>query len=79
MMKQQNDLIAATFEELFSRLLSTVAEEQDIRSSDVTLARRVEVRDRLHSLRAHLAAVRRRLATETTPRPHDRQPLRYAI
>ena len=78
-MKQRNDGTTTTFEDLFSRLLSTVAEEQDIRSSDVTLARRVEVRDRLHSLRSHLAAVRRRLATETTQRLHDQQPPRYAI
>jgi uncharacterized protein YicC (UPF0701 family) len=78
-MNQPCDTTKATFEDLFSRLLSTVAEEQDIRSSDATLARRVEVRDRLHSLRSHLSAVRRHLATETTPRVHNHRPPRYAV
>ena len=77
-MKQPDNATKATFEDLFSRLLSTVAEEQDIRSRGANLTRRVEVRDRLHSLRAHLAAARRRLATETAPQLHNQHRARYA-
>jgi hypothetical protein len=70
-MKQPDSATKARFDDLFSRLLSTVAEEQDIRSSGETLVKRVEVRDRLHTLRSELAALRNRLPTETTTRPHD--------
>ena len=78
-MKQPNDAAKTTFEDLFSRLLSTLAEEHDIKSKDVPLTIRVDVRERLHSLRYRLAEVRRRLAAETTPRPHGHRPPRYAI
>lgn len=78
-MKQPNSATKARFDDLFSRLLSTVAEEHDIRSSGETLAKRVEVRDRLHTLRSDLAALRNRLPTEVTTRLHDHQPPRYAI
>jgi hypothetical protein len=69
----------ARFDDLFGRLLRTVAEEQDIRSTGETTARLIEIRDRLHSLRSDLAAVRIRLATEATTRLLDHQPPRYAI
>ena len=78
-MKQPNDPTKATFEDLFSRLLSTVAEEHDINANGGTVTTRIEVRARLQALRSHLAAARRHLATETTSRLHDRQPPRYAI
>jgi hypothetical protein len=78
-MKQPNDAAKATFEDLFSRLLSTVAEEHDIKSSGVPLTRRVDVRERLHSLRYRLAEVRTRLVDGTAPLLHDHQPPRYAI
>jgi hypothetical protein len=78
-MKQPNTATDARFDDLFSRLLSTVAEEQDIRTSGGTLAKLIDVRDRLHALRSDLAAVRHRPATETTTRLHHRQPPRYAI
>jgi hypothetical protein len=78
-MKQPGSATEARFDDLFSRLLSTVAEEQDIRTSGGTLAKLIEVRDRLHALRSDLAAVRNRLVAETTTRLHDQQPPCYAI
>lgn len=79
MMKQPDDPAKATFEDLFSRLLSTAAEEHDIKANGGTMTKRIEIGDRLQALRSHLAAIRKRLANETTPRLHDRQPPRYAI
>jgi hypothetical protein len=79
LMKTRSTTTKARFDDLFSRLLRTVAEEQDIRSNGEAFASRIEVRDRLHALRSDLAAIRGRLAAEASALLHDRQPPRYAI
>jgi hypothetical protein len=78
-MKTRSTTTKARFDDLFSRLLRTVAEEQDIRSNGEAFVSRVEVRDRLHALRSDLAVIRGRLATEASMRLQDRQPPRYAV
>ena len=50
-----------TFEDLFSRLLSTVTEEDHITTNGGTAIALIEVRERLQTLRSDLAAVRNRL------------------
>jgi hypothetical protein len=50
-----------TFDDLFRRLLSTVAEEDDIKTNGGTAIALIEVRDRLQTLRSDLSAVRNRL------------------
>ena len=50
-----------TFDDLFSRLLSTVAEEDHIKTNGGTPIALIEVRERLQTLRSELAAVRNRL------------------
>jgi hypothetical protein len=52
-----------TFDDLFSRLLSTVAEEDHIKTNGGTAIALIEVRERLQSLRSEQAAVRNRLVT----------------
>jgi hypothetical protein len=47
-----------TFDDLFSRLLSTVAEEDHIKTNGGTAIALIEVRERLQTLRSDLAAVR---------------------
>jgi hypothetical protein len=74
-----NNTTKTTFDDLFNRLLSTAAEEHDIKANGGTVTALIEVRDRLHGLRSDLAAVRDRLVAETTARLSDPQPLRYAI
>ena len=78
-MKQPNNTTNTAFEDLFDRLLNTVAEEHDIKANGGTVATLIEVRDRLQAIRSDLAAVRSRLVDETTARLSDPQPLRYAI
>lgn len=78
-MKTRSTTAKARFDDLFSRLLRTVAEEQNIRSTGETSLKLVEVRDRLHALRSDLAAIRSHLAAEATSRLEDRHPPRYAI
>ena len=67
------------FDSLFGRLLSTLAEEDDMRSGGEAFARLIEVRDRLHALRSDLAAVRTRMAAEATTWLNHQQPPRYAV
>ena len=52
-----------TFDDLFSRLLSTVAEEDHIKTNGGTAIALIEVRERLQALRSELAAVRNRLVS----------------
>jgi hypothetical protein len=52
-----------TFDDLFSRLLSTVTEEDDIKTNGGTAMTLIEVRERLQTLRSDLAAVRNRLVS----------------
>jgi hypothetical protein len=52
-----------TFDDLFSRLLSTVAEEDHIKTNGGTAIALIEIRERLQSLRSELAAVRNRLVS----------------
>jgi hypothetical protein len=78
-MNNTNNTTKTTFDDLFNRLLSTVAEEHDIKENGGTVTTVIEVRDRLQGLRSDLAAVRDRLVAETTTRLSDPQPLRYAI
>jgi hypothetical protein len=78
-MKHPNSTPNKTFNDLFSRLLSTVAEEDGIKANGGTATALIEVRERLQALRSDLAAVRNRLVTETTTRLSDPQPPRYAI
>ena len=73
-MEQPDSTTKATFEVLFGRLLSTVAEEHAIKTNGGTVTTLIEVRDRLQGLRSDLAAVRNRLVTETTARLSDRHP-----
>jgi hypothetical protein len=68
-----------TFDDLFSRLLSTVAEEHNIKTNRGTATALIEVRERLQALRSDLAAVRNRLVTEANALRSDPQPPRYAI
>jgi hypothetical protein len=67
------------FDDLFSRLLSTVAEEDNIKVNGGTTRALIEVRERLQTLRSDLAAVRNRLVTEANALRSDPQPPRYAI
>jgi hypothetical protein len=78
-MKHPDNTTTTTFDDLFSRLLSTRAEEDDIKAKGGTPKALVEVRARLQALRSDLAAVRNRLVTEATTRLSDHQPPRYAI
>ena len=50
-----------TFDDLFGRLLSTVAEEDHIKTNGGTAIALIEVKERLQTLRSDLAAVRNRL------------------
>ena len=67
-----------TFDDLFSRLLSTVAEQDDIKANGGSRKALIEVRVRLQALRSDLAAARIRPAREATTRLSDHQPPRYA-
>ena len=78
-MKHPNNTTNTAFDDLFDRLLNTVAEEHDIKANGGTVTTLIEVRNRLQALRSDLAAVRSRLVTETTARLNDPQPPRYAI
>jgi hypothetical protein len=78
-MTQPNNTTKTAFDDLFNRLLSTLAEEHDIKANGGPVTAVIEVRDRLQRLRSDLAAVRDRLIAETTTRLSDPQPLRYAI
>lgn len=78
-MNHPNTTTRTTFDDLFKRLLSTVAEEHDIEANGGTVKTLIDVRDRLQGLRSDLAAVRNRLVTETTARLSDRQPPRHAV
>ena len=49
-----------TFDDLFNRLLSTVAEEDHIKTNAGTAIALIEVKERLQTLRSDLAAVRNR-------------------
>ena len=78
-MKHRNNTTNTAFDDLFGRLLSTVAEEHDIKANGGTVTALIEVRDRLQTLRSDLAVVRNRLVAEATTRLSDPQPPRYAI
>jgi hypothetical protein len=67
----------ARFNELFGRLLATVAEQHVLESRNEMSVRRIDVRNRLHALRSDLAIVRDRLTRETVPHPGDNP--RFAI
>lgn len=54
-----------TFDDLFSRLLSTVAEEDHIKTDGGTAIALIEVRERLQTLRSELAAARNHLVSPT--------------
>lgn len=55
-----------TFDDLFNRLLSTVAEEDHIKTNGGTAIALIEVKERLQTLRSDLAAVRNRLVLPAT-------------
>jgi hypothetical protein len=76
-MTQPNSTPNKTFDDLFSRLLSTVAEEDNVKASGGTFTALIEVRERLQALRLDLAAVRNRLVTEGNTRLSNPQPPRY--
>ena len=78
-MNHPDRTVNATFDDLFGKLLSTVAEEHDINANGGTVATLIEVRDRLQALRSDLASVRDRLMMEAATRLSDRQPPRYAV
>jgi hypothetical protein len=52
-----------TFDDLFDRLIGTLAEEKDLRAASAGPLQLIDVRDRLHTLRSGLAAVRQDLST----------------
>jgi hypothetical protein len=78
-MEHANSTTSTTFDNLFNQLLSTLAEEQDIKTNSGPVTAIIEVRNRLQALRSDLAAVRNRLVTEATTRLRNDQPPRYAI
>ena len=59
-----------TFDRLFDQLLSTLSEQNDLRSRADVLIELAEVKDRLHAIRAELAIARREIsahAIESAP------------
>lgn len=53
--------LAGAFDRLFDQLLATLEEERTLKSTDYSFTELVDVKDRLHSIRAELAQLRRHL------------------
>ena len=76
-MRSYENPTVARFNELFGRLLATVAEQQVLESRNEVSARRIDVTNHLHALRSELAIVRDRLTREAVSHPSDTP--RFAI
>ena len=68
-MRSNENPAKVRFDELFSRLLATVAEEEELKSRNEAVVELIDVKDRLHALRSALAATRCGLTRETARQP----------
>lgn len=60
-MQTIRDSAASRFDHLFHQLLATLEQERELRSTGNSVVELIDVMDRLHTLRAELAPLRRQL------------------